>query len=48
MVEPALKVVLGMTVAYLASFAGMFFAWYHWRKRQRRNENRGTRDDPGS
>lgn len=36
MVEPALKVVLGMTVAYLASFAGMFFAWYHWRRRHRK------------
>jgi F0F1-type ATP synthase assembly protein I len=35
--EGALKVVLGMTVAYLASFAGMFFAWYHYRKRHRQH-----------
>jgi hypothetical protein len=31
----AFQVVLGMTIAYLASLAGMFFAWYHWRKRER-------------
>lgn len=42
MVEVALKVVLGMTVAYLASFAGMFFAWYHYRKRQREERRRGA------
>lgn len=35
MVDPGLKVVIGMTFSYLASFAGLFFAWYHYRKRQR-------------
>lgn len=35
MEDIGLKVVLGMTFSYLASFAGLVFAWYHWRKRQR-------------
>lgn len=35
MEEQGLKVVLGMTAAYVASFAGMLFAWHAYRRRQR-------------
>ncbi|UCD37660.1 MAG: hypothetical protein JSW54_12690 [Fidelibacterota bacterium] len=29
-----LGVVLGMSIAYVASFTGMIFAWIHYRKRK--------------
>lgn len=35
MEDQGLKVVLEITAAYVASVAGMLFAWYHYRKRQR-------------
>jgi hypothetical protein len=34
----ALKVVLGMTAAYVASFAGMLFAWHAHRRRRRERQ----------
>jgi len=43
--EEGLKVVVGLTVSYLASFAGLFFAWYHYRKRQRLGQ--APREPPG-
>ncbi len=30
-----LWVVIGMTIAYLASFLGMIFAWIHYNRRKR-------------
>jgi len=29
-----LGVVIGMTIAYVASFTGLIFAWIHYRKRK--------------
>ncbi len=29
-----LSVVIGMTIAYVASFTGLIFAWIHYRKRK--------------
>lgn len=42
-----LGVVIGMSLAYLASFTGLVFAWIHYRKRVARkgNESRGTDND---
>ena len=31
-----LAVVLGMTIAYVASFVGMIFAYLHYKKRERK------------
>jgi hypothetical protein len=28
---------IGMSIAYLASFLGMGFAWWSWRRRQRKD-----------
>ncbi|GEM_PF-223503 len=33
-----LWVVIGMSIAYLASFMGMIFAWIHYRRRQAQKE----------
>ncbi len=33
--DRGLAMLVGMSVAYLASFLGMGFAWWAWRKRQR-------------
>jgi hypothetical protein len=33
--DRGLVTLLGMSIAYLASFLGMGFAWWAWRKRQR-------------
>jgi hypothetical protein len=30
-------VVIGMSIAYVASFAGLIFAWIHYKKRQKEN-----------
>ena len=38
--DRGLVTLLGMSIAYVASFLGMGFAWWAWRKRQR-----GRRDD---
>ena len=32
--DRGLVTVIGMSIAYLASFMGMALAWYSWRKRQ--------------
>ena len=29
-----LSVVIGMSIAYVASFTGLIFAWIHYRKRK--------------
>ena len=36
--DRALATVIGMSIAYLASFAGMGLAWWSWRKRRGRDE----------
>jgi len=33
--DRGLVTLLGMSIAYVASFLGMGFAWWAWRKRQR-------------
>jgi hypothetical protein len=33
--DRGLAMLVGMSVAYLASFLGMGFAWWAWRKRRR-------------
>ena len=33
--DRGLVTVIGMSIAYLASFMGMALAWYSWEKRQR-------------
>ena len=33
--DRGLVTLLGMSIAYLASFLGMGLAWWAWRKRQR-------------
>ena len=33
-----LAVVIGMTIAYLASFAGMLFAYLHYKKKESRHK----------
>ncbi len=30
--DNGLKMVLGMSLAYVTSFAGLILAWYSWRK----------------
>ena len=36
--DKGLAVVIGMTVAYAASFAGMFLAYYSYKKREKNDE----------
>lgn len=41
--DKALATVIGMSIAYLASFAGLGLAWWSWRKRhagRERDEDR--------
>ena len=33
--DRGLVTLIGMSIAYLASFMGMALAWYSWKKRQR-------------
>lgn len=33
-------VVVGMSIAYVASFLGLIFAWIHYRRRHPRKEDR--------
>ena len=33
-----LAVVIGMTIAYLASFAGMLFAYLHYKKKESKHK----------
>ncbi len=41
--EKSFHIVLGMTIAYAASFLGMFVAWlaYRRRKKQKKEEGEG-------
>jgi len=41
--DKGLVTLLGMSIAYLASFLGMGLAWWSWRKRQGRQG--GQRED---
>ncbi len=33
-----LVTLIGMSIAYLASFLGLGLAWWRWRKRQRKDD----------
>jgi len=37
--DNGLKMVLGMSLAYVTSFAGLVLAWYSWRKHHRNGED---------
>ena len=37
-------VVIGMSIAYVASFMGMLFAWYSYRKRHPKKGTRQVED----
>jgi len=39
--DRGLVTLLGMSIAYLASFLGMGLAWWSWRKRQRGQGGQG-------
>jgi hypothetical protein len=36
--DKGLVTLIGMSIAYVASFAGMGLAWWSWRKRQQKDE----------
>jgi uncharacterized iron-regulated membrane protein len=38
--DRGLVTVIGMSIAYLASFMGMALAWYAWKKRDREGADR--------
>ena len=38
--DRGLGALIGMSIAYLASFAGLGLAWWSWRKRQRKDDSR--------
>lgn len=38
--EQALVTVIGMSMAYVASFAGMGLAWWAWKRREREEDDR--------
>lgn len=38
--DRALVTVIGMSIAYLASFMGMALAWYSWKKHEREKADR--------
>lgn len=46
--DRGLATVIGMSIAYVASFLGLAFAWFNWRKRQREGEGgtQGRRGGP--
>lgn len=35
-----LKMVIGMSLAYVTSFAGLILAWYSWRKHHGKEESK--------
>ena len=35
-----ITMLIGMSIAYLASFLGLALAWNHWRKRHRKDDHR--------
>lgn len=37
--DEGLVTVIGMSIAYAASFLGMALAWYGWKKRHREEED---------
>lgn len=41
--DKALATVIGMSIAYLASFAGLGLAWWSWRKRNAAGKSDGDR-----
>jgi hypothetical protein len=41
--DKGLVTVIGMTIAYAASFLGMGLAWWSWRKHRDRNRDGGDR-----
>lgn len=45
--DRGLVTVIGMSIAYLASFIGMGLAWWAWRRRvEQPDDEAGGRDDP--
>lgn len=38
--DKGLSMVIGMSVAYIASFLGLGLAWYYYRKRQKGKEEK--------
>ena len=38
--DKGLGVVIGMTIAYIASFAGMIFAWLYYRRHHKAPERK--------
>jgi H+/gluconate symporter-like permease len=41
--DQGLAVVIGMSVAYIASFAGMLFAYLSYRKRKKQSEHKNDK-----
>ena len=37
--EKGITMLIGMSIAYLASFLGLILAWNHWRKRHRKDDS---------
>jgi hypothetical protein len=45
--DQGLVMVIGMTIAYVASFIGLGLAWWAWRRRvDLRDDETDARDDP--
>jgi hypothetical protein len=38
--DHGLVTLIGMSIAYAASFIGLGLAWWSWRKRQRKDDSR--------
>jgi hypothetical protein len=38
--DKGITMLIGMSIAYLASFLGLALAWNHWRKRHRKDDER--------
>jgi len=36
--DKGITMLIGMSIAYLASFLGLALAWNHWRKRNRKDD----------
>ena len=41
--DKGLGVVIGMTLAYIASFAGMAFAWHYYRRNKKESHKKDER-----
>jgi hypothetical protein len=48
-VDKSLHIVIGMTIAYLASFLGLILAWVSYVRRRKREDIEGKeeKDEPG-